>query len=119
MGVGGLISAASDGWYKVVLGTYKYSGWTGPTYPNMTFKGNMGQITETCKNSVNKGCLYNIIDDPNEHVNLAQQKPAIFNKMIARVAEIQKTAFSPDRVHTARMPATLPCTGTVAFGGHS
>lgn len=95
--VGGLISAASDGWYKVVLGTYKYSGWTGPTYPNMTFKGNMGQITETCKDSVKKGCLYNIRDDPSEHVNLAQQKPAIFNKMIARVAEIQKTAFSPDR----------------------
>lgn len=95
--VAGLIRVASDGWYKVVLGTYKYSGWTGPTFPNITFKGNMGQITETCKENANKGCLYNIMDDPNEHVNLAQQKPALFKEMIARVAQIQKTAFSPDR----------------------
>jgi arylsulfatase I/J len=96
--VGGLIQADSDGWYKVVIGTYKYAGWTGPTFPNSSFHGNMGKITETCKdNNPKQGCLYDIMDDPSEHVNLAQQKPALFNKMMKRVAEIQKNAYSPDR----------------------
>jgi len=95
--VGGLIRADSDGCYKVVIGEYKYAGWTGPTFPNSSFHVNMGKITETCGDDANNGCLYNIMDDPNEHVNLAKQQPTLFKKMMARVTDIQKNAYSPDR----------------------
>jgi len=43
------------------------------------------------------GCLYNIIDDPFEKDNLATSEPDLLGKMIARLADLNKSVFRPDR----------------------
>jgi arylsulfatase B len=43
------------------------------------------------------GCLFNIFDDPTEHNDIAATNPEIVQELYARILEIQKTAFSPDR----------------------
>lgn len=91
--VGGLIR---DG-YKVVLGTNAQAGWTGPVFPNKTSHWNPSASSETCGNTTETGCLFNILEDPGEHVNLASQKPKVFEQMIERIAEINKGFFNPNR----------------------
>merc|ERR1712217_98415 len=93
--VGGLI----QGDYKVVLGNNAMAGWTGPVFPNLTSHWNPSKSFQICGNTTKTGCLYNIIEDPGEHQNLATQKPKIFNGMIERIAEINKGFFDPDRGH--------------------
>jgi hypothetical protein len=43
------------------------------------------------------GCLYAIDTDPGEHVNLAAKQPAVWQKMMARLLQINATFFAPDR----------------------
>lgn len=37
------------------------------------------------------------MSDPGEHTSLAAQEPELFQRMLARMAELEKSAFSPDR----------------------
>lgn len=91
--VGGLISHG----YKVVLGFNSEAGWAGPTFPNLTSHWNPDKYSQTCGKTPSTGCLYNILEDPGEHINLASQEPERFNKMIDRIAEINKGFFNPNR----------------------
>lgn len=91
--VGGIIS----GGYKVIVGTNAQAGWAGPMFPNTTSHWNPSKSFQTCGNTSATGCMYDILNDPGEHANVAQRKPKIFKEMLARIAEIQKGAFSPDR----------------------
>jgi len=89
--VGGII----QGNYKVLVGTVSNSGWAGPTYPGGSCEG--CSTTETCGKTVDKGCMFDIFADPSEHKNVAKQNPDVFNKLIARIAELQKHVYSPNR----------------------
>jgi len=91
--VGGLIR---DG-YKVVLGTNAQAGWAGPVFPNLTSHWNPSAHSETCGNSTETGCLFHILEDPGEHVNLASHEPEVFKQMIERIADINKGFFNPNR----------------------
>ena len=42
-------------------------------------------------------CLFNVLTDPTEHDNVADANPDIVKSMTARLAEIQKDIFAPDR----------------------
>lgn len=90
--VGGLI----QGRYKVLVGNLSESGWTDSEYPsNTTWRSN--DAIQSCGRDANSGCLFDVVDDPGEHFNLAKERPDILQRMLARVAEIEKTAFSPYR----------------------
>merc|ERR1712066_628184 len=91
--VGGLIRNG----YKVIVGKNSQAGWAGPVFPNTTSHWDPSKSFETCGNTTETGCLFNILEDPGEHVNLASLKPAIFNRMIERIADIQKGFFDPNR----------------------
>jgi len=91
--VGGLIR---DG-YKIVVGKNSQAGWAGPAYPNSTSHWNPDLSIEECGVHPGDGCLYNIMEDPGEHVNLASEKPHIFKRMLNRIADINKGFFNPDR----------------------
>lgn len=91
--VGGLIS----GTFKVVLGDNAQAGWAGQVFPNTTSDWNPSNSHEVCGNTTETGCLYNILEDPGEHVNLAAQKPKVFNRMIQRIAKINEGFFDPAR----------------------
>jgi hypothetical protein len=43
------------------------------------------------------GCLFNILADPTEHVDLAAAMPAKVAELRARIAELNATIFLPDR----------------------
>lgn len=91
--VGGLINQG----YKLLVGTNEQAGWPGPKFPNSTSTWNPTLDVEVCGNTMATGCLFDIMQDPGEHVNLASKKPEIFKRMMARIAEIEKGVFSPYR----------------------
>jgi arylsulfatase I/J len=88
-GVDGLIV----GDWKILIGPNPQNGWTGPEYPNKTTNWDSGASIEHCA----AGCLFNIKEDPTEHVNLATKNPEKLKELQARLVEIQKTVFSPNR----------------------
>ena len=84
-----------SGDYKVLVGTNSDAGWTGPVYPNNTHPDGGIEAVEHCGES--HGCLYNIMKDPEERVNLATKMPDILKEMRAKLSKYQATHFNPDR----------------------
>ena len=84
-----------SGDYKILLGTNRMAGWTGPVYPNNTNPDGGIDAIEYCGDD--RGCLYNIVDDPGEHVNLASEMSDKLKEMRDRLIEYQGTHFNPDR----------------------
>ena len=82
-----------SGQYKILTGNVDLAGWTGPVYPNTTKPSGISAI-EHCGDS---GCLYNIIDDPEEYTNLAEKMPDVLKEMQAKLVKYQATRFTPDR----------------------
>ena len=81
--------------YKILMGTNGNAGWTGPVYPNSTDPDGGVIACEHC--SKRQGCLYDIINDPGEHHNLASRMPRKLKKMRERLREYQATHFNPNR----------------------
>lgn len=79
--------------YKLITGDNDQAGWTGPHYPNTTNPKGGIEAVEHCGD----GCLYNIIDDPEERVNLAKKMPDKLKDMQEKLKEAMKTYFNPDR----------------------
>jgi arylsulfatase I/J len=68
--------------------------WMGPRYPNATQNPGCSRSEPCAKNG---GCLYNIKEDPSEHIDLASSNPAKLAALKKRLAELQPTVFSPVR----------------------
>ena len=100
-----------SGDYKILTGIVAYAGWTGPQYPNKT---NPEGGVYTVQNCGDTGCLYNIMKDPEEHVNLAEKEPDILKLMQQKLAKYQATYFNPDRGE--EWPAACT-TATETYGG--
>ena len=83
-----------SGDYKIIVGNAGQAGWTGPQYPNKTLPHGGILVVEHCKDT---GCLYNIKEDPEERMNLATQMPDKLKEMRAKLADYQKSRFSPNR----------------------
>ena len=88
----------ADGW-KLIIGALGQNIWSGPISPNGT---KWQDIPYHCgipsSPPVGKGgCLFNVLTDPNEHDDVADQNPAIVTAMYARIVELQTTAFTPNR----------------------
>ena len=83
-----------SGDYKILLVTVMQAGWTGPHYPNCTNPAGGIFTVEKCGDS---GCLYNIINDPEERTNLADKMPDILKDMQNKLAKYQETYFNPNR----------------------
>jgi len=111
-----------QGKYKLLTGIQPQSMWTGPVYPNNTGiqPGVPGDADrgKPIGNSFDydcgsKGCLFNIIDDPTEHEDIVTKEPEIAEKMLARLNELNKTIFNPDRGE----PTIAACAQAVLNGG--
>merc|ERR1712228_578339 len=91
--VGGLLR----GRYKLLVqSVIPMAGWTGPVFPNLT-KWDADYALHVCGPLPAIGCLYDVVDDPAEHVNLARSLPDVWHDMNNRRKEIERTVFSPDR----------------------
>ena len=82
-----------SGDYKIITGDVEYSTWTGPQFPNTTTEAKQIHVTEHCGD----GCLFNIKEDPFEHVNLAKTMPKVLSQMQSKLQKYQQTYFNPDR----------------------
>ncbi len=104
--VQGLIRA--DGW-KLLHGSLGMDIWQGPQYPNATTAAAPWRNTPLdCGPASAPTCLFNVFDDPTEHVNQAAAHPDIVASMAARLAELQAGAFSPYR----GLQSPLACTAS-------
>eukprot|EP00054_Salpingoeca_dolichothecata_P015286 m.87747 g.87747 ORF g.87747 m.87747 type:complete len:551 (+) comp21420_c0_seq3:56-1708(+) len=73
----------------------QYACWMGVYYPNIT----ESPKCDRAENCPNGGCLYNVFDDPSEHINLSDDPSHsdVLKQMQALLAEEQKGFFNPDR----------------------
>lgn len=104
----------ADGW-KLLVGQTGQNIWTGPYYPNAS--SSWKDVPYDCgipgapppKGKAASGCLFNYLTDPTEHADVAESNPDVVAKMYARLQELQKSAFSPDRgtVQAAACDAAL------------
>ena len=79
-----------SGNYRILTGVVPLAGWTGPQFPNQT-NPNGGIPTEhDCSNS---GCLYNIMEDPEERTDLAPNKARCSEGYATKVGEVQSYLF--------------------------
>ena len=84
-----------SGDYKILMGTNSNAGWTGPVFPDNTDPDGGINGRERC--GEDRGCLYDIINDPREHHNLASKMPRKLKKMRERLRKYQATHFNPNR----------------------
>lgn len=91
--VQGLIRA--DG-FKVLYGNVIENAWTSAFYPNAS-TGWCDTCPLDCGTIDAPTCLFNVFDDPTEHVNLAAARPEVVRAMSARVKELQAGIFAPMR----------------------
>ena len=83
-----------SGNYKILTGNIDQAGWTGPQYPNTTNPAGGIKAIEHCGDT---GCLFNIMEDPEERVNLAEKEPDTLKMMQQKLAKYQATYFNPER----------------------
>ena len=95
--------------YKLLVGWQTGSGWVGDVYPNLTSVPPVPNPTAQyppskidtwaydCDAADGGACLYELVSDPTEHLNLAAAMPQRVQMMRARLAELNTANYEPDR----------------------
>lgn len=84
------------GQHKLIVGNISQASWCGPTYPNHTTWDTWKTI-EKCTSETKVGCLFDIMNDPSEHHDLALEEPTLAQKLLARLEELDRTLYDPPR----------------------
>jgi arylsulfatase I/J len=73
--------------------------WSGPHSPNAsaTCCGKVVHCGRPGNKSGKQGCLFNVVDDPGQHTDLAEAMPEVALALYKRLQEVNATAFQPDR----------------------
>ncbi|EGD79285.1 hypothetical protein PTSG_12912 [Salpingoeca rosetta] len=78
--------------YKLLLGASNpMANWSGPAYPNATTA--TSPISRYTLNCSDPGCLFNVVEDPEERHDLAEEKPDILKLMKFTLTELAKSIF--------------------------
>ena len=112
---------------KLVVGKQVYGTWTGPLYPNCSSAGQPPDATagkpwfrdvkffgesvnfsstEAGENKLlwvhdcGDGCLFDVVADPNEHVDLAAERPSVMQDLRTQLTRLNKGLFNPGRGET-------------------
>jgi arylsulfatase B len=96
--VAGLIDV--EGWKLLIEARIAPAFQQGPVYPNTTFPGENSQVCgdpDGTGSAKGPGCLFNVLTDPSELNDLASTMPAKVAELRARITELQKGVFNPDR----------------------
>jgi hypothetical protein len=56
---------------------------------------------------VEVGCLFDLFQDPYETSSIAAKNASLFTTMLARVDDLQKTVYSPDRGSKDKAACTM------------
>jgi len=72
--------------WKLVVGAQQGRGiWFGPVYPN----GTKDHADSSCAD----GCLFDIWDDPTEHINLKASRPDVWKTMVSKISTAAQTLY--------------------------
>ncbi|KAH8053087.1 sulfuric ester hydrolase [Aureococcus anophagefferens] len=109
-GPGGSGGGYIGGRYKVVFNTQSPAIWNGPEYPNGT---KPAPISTDCGAS---GCLFDVVGDPSEYVDLAAELPDVLANLTARWKAAAATADQTPYVGGA-MNCSAPRVKAMLAGG--
>lgn len=118
---GGTIVAGvidSSGW-KLLIGNVDPAFFQGPVYPNASTSTTppphlVCGDPQGSGASRGPGCLFNVLTDPNETMDLAATNPGKVKELRDRITALQATVYSPDRGGTDR---EMCLTGRSKWGG--
>jgi len=89
----------AEGRYKLLVGQIRQSGWCGQIHPNLTKPWDSFNTVEACtvpeKGKI--GCLFDVLEDPGEHHDLAIEMPQKAKEIFQKMKEAEKLWFNPDR----------------------
>eukprot|EP01060_Flectonema_neradi_P013213 TRINITY_DN19993_c0_g1_i1.p1 TRINITY_DN19993_c0_g1~~TRINITY_DN19993_c0_g1_i1.p1 ORF type:complete len:521 (+),score=89.88 TRINITY_DN19993_c0_g1_i1:50-1612(+) len=102
--------------FKLVRFAQFYCFWQGVVYPNKT-TDHSNEPDCTCGE---EGCLFNIISDPGEHIDLKDSLPDVHAKMLARAQQLDLESIEYGRDPNWRgvINETLACEQMVKNGGY-
>ena len=80
--------------FKLLLGSVPFATWSGVRYPNASSGAlDPRSITQNCS----EGCLFEVMSDPTEHVEISAQHPEVVTELKARLEAVEATAWVPNR----------------------
>lgn len=96
--------------YKLLVGKVEQAGWCGATHPNVSQPWDSFADKIHCNNTASGGkklgCLFNVVEDPGEHNDLALTMPEKAQEILNKMIEAEEKWFNPDR----GTPDTRACT---------
>jgi arylsulfatase I/J len=107
--------------YKLIWNEQvKEAGWTGPQYPNAS---STVEDVEKVLLNCSSGCLFDVVEDRGEHVDLASQRFGLMEQLKARLVELRRDFFENDDVGNDSCPPDIdmPCACWAAlnyYGGY-
>lgn len=112
------------GGFKLLVGKVWQNGWCGQLHPNKTQPWNTwgpGQFLLCHYRRADKnkrGCLFDVINDPEERHDLSLEMPEKAEEIYAKMKEAQKTWYNPKRGFqgSARKPDPKACHVTKSTG---
>eukprot|EP01084_Bolivina_argentea_P254031 426954_1 len=87
-----------DEWKIILGGSTRYAIWQGAKFPNETTP-TQEELEATfliCDSKKNWGCLFNVVEDPTEHVDLADDNSEKVSDMRARIYELRAGFYNSD-----------------------
>ena len=111
------------GQYKLLTGPQAGAGWCGGRYPNASSAGPAVNPYDQHLACGKGGCLFDVVADPTEQVDIAAAHPDIVASMAARIAELAPGFYSNDEVGVDvaacnAKPAGMPCGCYMALPGN-
>lgn len=97
--------------FKLILGTQAGASWGGLQYPNAT---TATDPIYDVKLECGKGCLFNVANDPTEHVDLASDYPEIVSNMTAMLKAQAATIYR----HPGKNDPACMKTAINRYGGY-
>lgn len=89
--------------YKLLVGLQFPGGWQGPVFPNASSLANDPSHATLC----GTGCLFDVVNDPEEHQDISKTQPEVFKALQQRLLELQPTFFvNNDTRHSMSCPPT-------------
>merc|ERR1712107_943926 len=83
--------------FKLLVDFVLQDGWTGQFHPNNTQPWDSYASLHNCTLPGKIGCLFNVVDDPEERKDLALEMPEKAAEIYAKMQDAQKTWYNTDR----------------------
>ena len=80
------------------------AGWTGPIYPNSTTAAANRSAAQVRLRCPPPGCLFDVVNDPTEHDDIAADQPALASQLMSTLVEERKRFWENHDKGTSACP---------------